>query len=176
LQLLLSGEPDDDVSEEDRLSEEGEPSSSQSAAARRPLPGQACGYPLADEAEELPAHVPASHTRRAAAAPLGSSASAALLRASSSSSSEEATASRPPAADLDAGPRPPGAASPGRRSLMSGTTSPSKARSLRLSQVRSESPKPEGASREQEYFSPVALRSLAMAEVAHSEGADILTL
>jgi len=173
LQLLLSGEPDDDVSEEDRLSEEGEPSSSQSAAARRPLPGQACGYPLADEAEELPAHVPASHTRRAAAAPLGSSASAALLRASAS---EEATASRPPAADLDAGPRPPGAASPGRRSLMSGTTSPSKARSLRLSQVRSESPKPEGASREQEYFSPVALRSLAMAKVAHSEGADILTL
>ena len=168
VQLLLSGEPADELSEEDRLSEEGEQSSPQSAAARLSLPGQACGYPLADEAEELPA----SHIRPAAA-PLGSSSSAAaaLLRPPPS---QQATAELPPPVDLDAGPRPPGAASPSRRSFL--TTSPSKARSLRLSQIRPESPKPEGASREQGYFSPVGLRNLAMAEVAHSEGADILTL
>ena len=166
MQLLLSGEPADELSEEDRLSEEGEQSSPQSAAARLSLPGQACGYPLADEDEELPA----SHIRPAAA-PLGSSSSTALLRPSSS---QKPTAELLPPVDLDAGPRPPGAASPGRRSFL--TTSPSKARSLRLSQIRAESPKPEGASSEQGYLSPVALRNLAMAEVAHSEGADILTL
>ena len=163
--MLLSGEPTDELSEEDRLSDEGEQSLPLPADARLSLPGEACGYPLADEAEELQAGL----TRAA----LGSS-SAALLRPSSSRDST----TKPAAAsgDLrDAGPRPPGTASPpGRRCFL--PTSPSKARPLRLGQLRVESPKPEGRSREQGYLSPVALRNLAMAEVAHSEGADILTL
>ena len=172
-QLLLSGETTGELSDEDRPAEAGD--------APGPHPPDA-GVPLRDAAQglaELDAEYDAELARAAAAARARGLAHAATaagpLGAAALATDLDPSDPAAPQGGREPGPHPPaGGASPGHRPFLA--SSPSKARTQRLSHQLSQLKGGQRKVEEQGYLSPGALRQLARDEVAHTEGADILTL